>query len=895
MRNLIFILIYVATLIKIADLQVRGEPINYYYSYGGKQTLKCHTDRSNEEDGFFNDIGTKIEAGVKPPNKFTLSYEQHQYILTIYDLDIADEGEYICRRGVTWDVFALYYEDSFGPIVSPQKLFIGVSNTINVTVYSKASPNIEWLRFDPYHSKFVTIAPTPNVVDFWKYSIINNQLRINRMGTDDSGLYKMKIQQNNGRWYTKTFDLIVKEYDGPPTTTNTMETTTTPITTVTTITPNSKEIAITPITTEITAIPNSTGTTTTSNSMEATTTSNSMETTTTPLTTVKTTTPITTIEETTSITAAVTTTPAIAVATTASTETKMVTTNTSTTSVPTTIRGKETSLPSTTKSTASTKLTLISKTTFIPKLTTSVKSASKKNVTSTQKSSLFERLPNEAFMLVGACAGTIVLIIALLTLCWCRRRKRIQQKDNMIRVRDKPIKKIKKKISLDKTKILKDRNLQKRIFGSKVEGLNDAYQFLNKDIQQSLKTVKSQLRTGPGPTKWKINTVVAAAKTANEFQEVRAKLRRKEESQAIRGEEGKAEDIGSSIKKVPEIETPQMKFSTLLNDLQKVSVVKEVSLRPNALNSATENKSSTQEIKELINTTKKVKKINPFVQERVVSPETFNTNNNDLSIIKVPPVKKPQSPITKVLDYVTEKKVQDHLKLIKDLNTKVMVKKVDPLVQENVVSPETCSRDNNDAKSKVSPAKKKRSARTKVLDSTTQEPSKLTKDPNTKVIVKKGDPTVKEEFVAPETSSKDNNDVEIGKVSPVKKKRSPKPKVLDSTTQELSKLTKDPNRTKIVKEVIDPSVKSEKKPKKRKKQPRRRPSAMDGCARPRHAAHLLLQRKHRRDHVDATSQMRWLGRGSTYDRTTRPARCLDRCGDATYDRTDDLKEVRPAR
>jgi len=826
MRNLIFILIYVATLIKNADFQVRGEPINYYYSYGGKQTLKCHTDRSNEEDGFYNEIGTKIETGVKPPNKFTLSYVQHEYILTMYDLDIADEGEYICRRGVTWDVFALYYEDSFGPIVSPQTLFIGVSNTINVTVYSKSSPNIEWLRFDPYHSKFVTIAPTPNVDEFWKYSIINNQLQINRMETTDSGLYKMTIQQSNGRWYTKTFDLIIKEYDGPPTTTNTIETTTTPITTVTTITPNSNKIAITPITTETTTTSNSMETTSTSSSMETTSTSNSMGTATTTITTVKTATPIRTIEETTLITAEVTTTPTITVATTASTETTMMTTNTSATSLPTTIRGKETSLPSTTKSTGLTKLTLISKTTFIPKLTTSVKSASKKNVTSTQKSSLFERLPNEAFMLVGACAGTIVLIIALLTLCWCRRRKRIQQKGNMMRVRDKenmkkvkdkPIEKIKKKISSDKTKVLKDRNLQKRIFGSKVEGLNDAYQFLNKDIQQSLKTVKSQLRSGPGPTKWKLNTVVAAAKTANEFQEVRAKLRRKEESQAVRGEGGKAEDIGSSIKKVPEMETPRMKFSTLLNDLQKISAVKEVSLRPNALNSATENKSSTQEIKELINTTKIVKKVNPFVQERVVSPETFNTNNNDLSVIKVPPVKKLKSPITKVLDSVTEKKVQDHLKLIKDLHTKVMIKKVDLLVQENVVAPATCSRDNNDAKSKVSPVKKKRSARTKDLDSTAQEPSKLTKDPNTKVIVKKGDPTVQEKVVAPETSSKDNNDVETGKVSPVKKKRSPKPNVLGSTTQELSKLTKDPNRTKIVKEVIDPSVKSEKKPKKRKK------------------------------------------------------------------------------
>lgn len=58
-------------------------------------------------------------------------------------------------------VSLLYFSDSFGPIISPQTLVIGVSNTINVTVYSKGPPYIEWLKFNKPVSKFVKIAPPP--------------------------------------------------------------------------------------------------------------------------------------------------------------------------------------------------------------------------------------------------------------------------------------------------------------------------------------------------------------------------------------------------------------------------------------------------------------------------------------------------------------------------------------------------------------------------------------------------------------------------------------------------------------------------------------------------------------------------------------------------------------
>jgi len=81
---------------------------------------------------------------------------------------------------------------------------------------------------------------------------------------------------------------------------------------------------------------------------------------------------------------------------------------------------------------------------------------------------------------------------------------------------------------------------------------------------------------------------------------------------------------------------------------------------------------------------------------------------------------------------------------------------------------------------------------------------------------KEVNPRVQKKIVSREILNTDTNDVESSKASPVKKKRSPKLKTLDSTTQEPSKLTKDQNRKKIVKEV-DPSVKREKNPKKRKK------------------------------------------------------------------------------
>jgi len=229
MRNLISILLYLSTRINNADLQIRSAPNYIKYSYGGQQMLLCKTAKSNKYDGFYNTRGTRLATGVSPPNKFHLVYREGHYVLTIYQMVIGDEGEYMCRRGIMWDIFHFYYEDSFGPIVSPQTLVIGVSNIINVTVYNKGPPYIEWLKFKKPVSKFVRIAPPPTTGDDSKYSIVNNQLVINNMDKTDSGTYKMTIRQERGRSSTKTLEIIVKEYSETITTRTVATTTTTTV------------------------------------------------------------------------------------------------------------------------------------------------------------------------------------------------------------------------------------------------------------------------------------------------------------------------------------------------------------------------------------------------------------------------------------------------------------------------------------------------------------------------------------------------------------------------------------------------------------------------------------------------------------------------------------------